>query len=435
MIGNPMHRLRSFLSAMKPTRLGVLFAVLIGFGVGFWQWNRPPRPRVVLKEDREILRTFFSPNGKDVVTVEMFQGNLEGGSYSLTLWDAKTGVKQFDLPKARRSAFAGVVRPAPNVVFSPDGQNVAWFSEEDINDVERKEFHIWDISGRKELAVIRELPFEVRPWNDGPFLFSQTGRLIIRRANRLWDVANHKIVKTLLLEGEEIIASGENTVLVRCQPGVIKLWNLPTATVSEYRNIGELLGDLGGQRVWVSDRFFFANAPLGDRLLVDLVTGQKMGLPGVAPVLAASADGKIIAWHDLIQLPQAIPPPLPTKSWWTQFTEWLGIHYDNPSGKVLKLQEFPSGREIVELRECEWPTFSPEGRTLAVKSTDGSLQLWDLPIRTPIGKILGLAGLAALATLLAFKGLGRLRRRRCSPTTSVETVATATSGQAETGEG
>ncbi len=35
-----------------------------------------------------------------------------------------------------------------------------------------------------------------------------------------------------------------------------------------------------------------------------------------------------------------------------------------------------------------------------------------LPIRKPIGKILGLAGLAAVASLLAFQGLGRLRRRR-----------------------
>jgi uncharacterized protein (TIGR03067 family) len=42
-----MHHLRSFLSALKPTRLGVLFAVLIGLGVGFWQWIQPPRPRVV----------------------------------------------------------------------------------------------------------------------------------------------------------------------------------------------------------------------------------------------------------------------------------------------------------------------------------------------------------------------------------------------------
>jgi hypothetical protein len=51
--------------------------------------------------------------------------------------------------------------------------------------------------------------------------------------------------------------------------------------------------------------------------------------------------------------------------------------------------------------------------TLAITEDDYcSLQLWDFPIRKPIGKILGLAALAAVATLLAFNGLGWLRRRR-----------------------
>ena len=33
-----IRRVLPFLSALKPTRLGVLFAVLAGLGVGFWQW-------------------------------------------------------------------------------------------------------------------------------------------------------------------------------------------------------------------------------------------------------------------------------------------------------------------------------------------------------------------------------------------------------------
>jgi hypothetical protein len=40
-----MPRFRLFLSGLRPTRLGVLLAVLIGFGVGFWQWGKPPKPR------------------------------------------------------------------------------------------------------------------------------------------------------------------------------------------------------------------------------------------------------------------------------------------------------------------------------------------------------------------------------------------------------
>ena len=68
---------------------------------------------------------------------------------------------------------------------------------------------------------------------------------------------------------------------------------------------------------------------------------------------------------------------------------------------------------MISLKDCSNPVFSPDGRTLAVFGADrSSLHLWDLPIRKPIGNILGLAALAAVATLLAFNGLGWLRRRR-----------------------
>jgi hypothetical protein len=76
------------------------------------------------------------------------------------------------------------------------------------------------------------------------------------------------------------------------------------------------------------------------------------------------------------------------------------------------LNAFPSGEEFLVLKDCSFPHFSPAGKTLAVSGGDGTLQLWDLPIRKPIGRILGLAGLAAVATLLAINGLGWLRRRR-----------------------
>ena len=80
-------------------------------------------------------------------------------------------------------------------------------------------------------------------------------------------------------------------------------------------------------------------------------------------------------------------------------------------------------REAAMNMGCSNPLFSPNGRTLAVTGANFSgLQLWDLPIREPIGRILGLGGLAAVATLLAFNGLGWLRRRR-----SIQTAVTPVS--------
>ena len=74
--------------------------------------------------------------------------------------------------------------------------------------------------------------------------------------------------------------------------------------------------------------------------------------------------------------------------------------------------ELPSEKEIIVLKNCSFPVFSHDGKTLAVTGTGDTLQLWDLPIRKPVGKILGLAGLAAVATLLGLNGIGWLRRRR-----------------------
>src|SRR5262249_36811911 len=87
----------------------------------------------------------------------------------------------------------------------------------------------------------------------------------------------------------------------------------------------------------------------------------------------------------------------------------------NLSDPHVILEAFPSGEALNVLENCTAPMFSPDGRTLAVNGigTDRkTLQIFDLPIRKPLGKILGLAGLAAVATLLAFNGLGYLRRRR-----------------------
>jgi WD40 repeat protein len=124
------------------------------------------------------------------------------------------------------------------------------------------------------------------------------------------------------------------------------------------------------------------------------------------PFVDITGDGQTIAVEDSIEVPA-------DKSWWAGFMEWIGIREDS-SGDSVVLKSFPSGQDIIGLKGCSWPHFSPDDKTLVVRGKDGSVQLWDLPIRKPIGKILGLAGLAALATLLAFNGIGWLRRRNNS---------------------
>src|SRR5262249_9007009 len=137
-----------------------------------------------------------------------------------------------------------------------------------------------------------------------------------------------------------------------------------------------------------------------------LITGQKREINDESSAgITISRDSQTIALEQFMgSAPQQ-------SSWWGRLTEWLGIR-DRLSKHTVVLKGFPSEQEIFVLKDCTNPVFSPDGKPLAVKGIDGNPQLWALPIRKPIGKIVGLSALVAVATLLPFNGLGWLRGRR-----------------------
>jgi WD40 repeat protein len=407
-----MSRLRSLLSALKPTRLGVLFAVLIGVGVGFWQWGRPPRPRVVLEKLSYDHWAYFSPDG-EILAIIHLDPESDKNFFLTTLWDVNTATKKHTLCKGEMPE---------TVVFAPDGQTLACRFTNQVK--------TWDVSTGRELATY------FLPDGDNPQLvYSPEGRLLSLNENYvLWDVADKRPVKKLAQEGERKTAEGDRSILVLSQGKIVKTWDLATATlVAETRDFP--MFDHPKVRAAFSitlssdRRFLIGHNPIGITFVQDLANGEKKDLEAhfgdrIGRV-ALAPDGKMVALGAV----NMIGPP--QKSWWGQFTEWLGLQSEH-SVRTVILQAFPSGEEITVLPNCSFPVFSPDGRTLAVTSFDGgygeSLQLWDLPIRKPIVKILGLAALAALATVLLINGLGWLRRRRRVPISAVEVAAS--SGQA-----
>jgi len=388
-----MHRLRSLLSALKPTRLGVLFAVLIGVGVGFWQWNRPPRPRVVLEKLSNEHWAYFSPDGQILAIIHL-DPESDKSFFLTTLWDVNTATKKHALCKGEWPAA---------VVFAPDGQTLACRFTNQVK--------TWDVSTGRELATY------FLPDDNPQLVYSPEGRLLALKENYvLWDVADKRPVKKLAQEGRRKTAEGDRSILVLFQGKIWKTWDLATATlvaetpdfpVFDHPKVrGAFSISLSSDR-----RFLIGHNPIaGITFVQDLGNRQKKELEAHfgdrIEIVALAPDGKMVALGAV----NRIGPP--QKSWWKQFTEWLGLQSEHSARSVI-LQAFPSGEEIAVLPDCSYPVFSPDGRTLAVTNIDeGSLQLWDLPIRKPIGKILGLAGLAAVATLLAINGLGWLRRRR-----------------------
>ena len=386
-----MHRLRSFLSALRPTRLGVLFAVLIGLGVGFWQWGRPPRPRVEIENLRlDFGWCVFSPNGRTLAIAENSPNSGDWVVRSLSLWDVFTGQKKLHLLKdvGLRSA-----------AFSPDGQTLACLFPDKVS--------VWNLA---EGQLSATYPWEAfHSW----LFFAPDGKLLAGRNNDLWDVAQNKLVKKLVSEGEQVIGRG-NALLVLTKRDTVKVWNLAGAKICAALKAAEFPEGwkTGEPFVWAH---LAPDVPCliaqhlrgGPVLVFHLSKGEKQEIaatkfPGTyAPVI--SPNGKTIA----LGISRGTEQP----SWWSRVRDWLGL--EPPSDHWVTLCAIPSGQETVSLKGCSNPVYSADGRTLAVIGADcSSLQLWDLPIRKPIGKILGLAGLTAIATLLVFNGLGWLRRRR-----------------------
>jgi WD40 repeat protein len=388
-----MHPFRAVLSPLKPTRLGVLFAVLIGFGVGFWQWGRPPRPRVVL-DTGPGPRAYFSPDGQTLVIVH------GEDPYYLALWDVKTGTTKIDL---------GKIDLPEALAFSPNSETLACRSKDQIR--------VWDLATAKELATYKDKDGQ----NYRQMSYSTEGKLLaLGKDFLLWDVAANKVIKKLVQDGnEKILEIGNDWLMILDKHSQIKVWDLTTATVvAESKNIPDPgQGDiLANAELSLNRRFLFyhqydAMLRLKSVFTYDLGNKHRQDLQGDWRSLP-NAMASISPGGHTVALLVRNPLTPQQKSWWNWFTDWLGLQRNLPDLYII-LKAFPSGEELAVLRNCSAPMFSPDGRTLAVHDIDGkTLELFDLPIRKPIGKILGLAALAAVATLLALNGLGWLRRRR-----------------------
>jgi WD40 repeat protein len=399
-----MCRICSFLSALKPTRLGVLFAVLVGLGVGFWQWGRPPRPRVVVQV--ADLRFFcFSPDGQTLLIEDCGDKDC-----LVTFWDVRTGQMRQKLHTL----------PQPGTIrFSPDGRNVAYFRAR-IEDDNSPGIRVLEVSSGKELAAYDQDDENGFPYRQ--LLFSSEGKLlVVTEKIDLWDVANKKLVAKLAPKGD-FIGEGSNTLLVKSEPGIIKVWHLPSAKICAEIKGFEIPAYWGNKPnvVWPvlsadlrflllycetrgGDGFQVRTAANDPVIVVDLISGKKHEITTTDFEKAHLApDGKTVAigvWPDSEEM-----------SFWDRIMDWLGLQ-ETPDGHYLvKLIDVSSEQDVANLIGYMSPTFSPDGKTLATANMK-SLQLWDLPIRKPIGKILGLAGLAFMATLLASNGLAWSRRR------------------------
>jgi WD40 repeat protein len=355
----PRRSVCAFLRRYGPGFLMLLLA-LAAAGC-FWMWMQPPRPRASWVIEHPNWPIFTPDRSMLLDRVERWESAEDGSALStltgrVRLWDTTTGAERL-----------GVVRPGTGILFaavSPDGR---WLAVED----QASELTVWDVPAARHHATLtatgayewKASPYPVFRFSPdsrllaheradrngvvlwdvaggraaaelaaahGPFAFSPDGRLLAAAAgdNRgvLWDVnAGREVVRLtgFALPIRQVAFSPDGTLLATHHaepggdPGEVNVWQVPS---------GRLRAKLPCDRPGPSN-------PLCDNLLTFSPDCRMLVIPCV------ESDPSL--W-DITTDP---PRPL-----------WAVV--------AVAVREPDTGRTW--LRPSEVPTFSPDGRWMAV---------------------------------------------------------------------
>jgi hypothetical protein len=82
----------------------------------------------------------------------------------------------------------------------------------------------------------------------------------------------------------------------------------------------------------------------------------------------------------------------------------------------IQVLEVATGSRQAVLGQAHLASFSPDGKTLAVAGTDGSVRLYDLPWSAPWWRVLGWSAAAATGAWVVQHLAGRVRRNPAAGT-------------------
>jgi RNA polymerase sigma factor (sigma-70 family) len=344
-----------------------------------------------LPHPADVRRAAFSPDGK---TLAVPYGTI-GQPGRIALWDVESGKLFGTLTGPREAVFA--------LAFSPDGKKLASAGNEAT-------IRLWDVDARKEEKQIRSLPSTVHQ-----LAFTPDGKTLICQGAenriRLWDVANWR--ERLMADGptwliRALAYSADGELLASASGNTIWLWRAAT---------DEVVRSFEGHGAPVTGVAFSANATAlvsgsedGTIRIWDAKTGKEQhrltNKEHRIELLALSPDGATLAaWGSekpqvlilwqvrtpeeqrAVEVPSEHPGAMP----------WLHALYFTPDGKTLVAS---SGTHINILR---WDTAtgnvlpsigkhdgglwgiapSPDGRSIAALTMNGTLYLWETTTRQP----------------------------------------------------
>ena len=329
----------------------------------------------------------FSPDGQLLAVA---------AGTEVRIWDTASGQERATVARQKREVWA--------LALSPDNKRLATFApppREEAQDELGHPLLLWDLTADREptqLPVTESHNISFRLADGGwlrlghSLVFSEDGRLLVFGPFGAWK-----------LEPEPVCLV-EVSPFAACTLSVNREWlvrHTSTAWGVGSSNIHQLIWNHNIELVNLNTSEVWPRVPIAIEC-----TG-----PGSNVRAAIAPDS-----HSLLVTRRCTEEPNWLAAWWKAR---LGLTAKDRTYSIFTAWDIAAGAERDWVKTATlWSEahFSPDGRTLAVRCEDGTIQLWDLPPRRPWGRIIGLATLftggLVLPVWLAGAFFAWLRRRR-----------------------
>jgi WD40 repeat protein len=363
--------------------------------VKLWAADTGEELRTLVGHLGYISSLAFSPGGTWLAS-----GSLDG---TVRLWSPASGASIRTFTADTQGWEVGCV------AFSPDGQLLASAELEKPPSLSLaiikqhppgQTLRLWDVATGRLVRTLALGHPRIRPLFRS-FAFSPDGKLLASRSEggtvKLWDIASGKERRTLIQDAPDVssLAFSPDGRRLACgsSDATLKLWEVDT---------GRLIRTLRTHGVQHTIAFrpdgkVLAAGSFGSTTLWDLQTGQEIWTPTEANSVAFGPDGRLLAgggdgpivwlWHlDAHQAPTVLEPT-PLAGFRSRVTSAVfsangKLVASRSSDGTMQLWDVVSGQRLHPLADhSEKVTavaFSPDGRLLATVDGDGILKLREM---------------------------------------------------------